>query len=94
MIQDNCPPRQRLEEIAAQTGLKRRVVQVWFQNTRARERKGQYRSVSMFAQSKPSTQMKPTQIKPKLTQPPSMLLMDGLKQGLKGSSSLEGYYNL
>ena len=32
--------------------------------------------------------MKPTQIKPKLAQPPSMLLMDGLKQGLKGS--LEG----
>ena len=73
-----------MEEIAAQTGLKRRVVQVWFQNTRARERKGQYRSVSMFAQSKPSTQMKPTQIKPKLAQPPSMLLMDGLKQKLEG----------
>ena len=55
-FKDNCPPRQRLEEIAAQTGLKRRVVQVWFQNTRARERKGQYRSVSMFAQKQQSQQ--------------------------------------
>nr|AAW30422.1 ATBF [Oikopleura dioica] len=51
-LKDNCPPRHRLEDIAQSTGLKRRVVQVWFQNTRARERKGQYRSVSHFAGSK------------------------------------------
>jgi len=54
-LKDNCPPRHRLEDIAQSTGLKRRVVQVWFQNTRARERKGQYRSVSHFASSKKPT---------------------------------------
>ena len=48
-FKDNCPPRPKLEEIAKKTGLRRRVVQVWFQNTRARERKGQYRAVSQFA---------------------------------------------
>ena len=33
-----------LESIAKEVGLKKRVVQVWFQNTRARERKGQFRA--------------------------------------------------
>ena len=76
VFQDNCPPRQRLEEIAAQTGLKRRVVQVWFQNTRARERKGQYRSVSMFAQKSTQPANKTQQIKPKFSnQSPASLLM-------------------
>ena len=51
-LKDNCPPRPKLEEISKKTGLKRRVVQVWFQNTRARERKGQYRAVSHFAGTK------------------------------------------
>ena len=80
--QDNCPPRQRLEEIAAQTGLKRRVVQVWFQNTRARERKGQYRSVSMFAQKQAqqttntaqTTKNAQLSIKPKFPVSPASLL--------------------
>ena len=71
-FKDNCPPRQRLEEIAAQTGLKRRVVQVWFQNTRARERKGQYRSVSMFAQKQQSQQVSLQAPSPVVSRPPSI----------------------
>lgn len=43
--QSDCnPSRKQLDAIAARVGLKKRVVQVWFQNTRARERKGQYRA--------------------------------------------------
>lgn len=43
--QNDCnPSRKQLEAIADHVGLKKRVVQVWFQNTRARERKGQYRA--------------------------------------------------
>ena len=41
---DCNPSRKQLENIAMEVGLKKRVVQVWFQNTRARERKGQYRA--------------------------------------------------
>ncbi len=41
---DCNPSRKQLETIALEVGLKKRVVQVWFQNTRARERKGQYRA--------------------------------------------------
>ncbi|XP_056382403.1 zinc finger homeobox protein 2 [Hyla sarda] len=42
-LQDSNPTRSTLERISLEVGLKKRVVQVWFQNTRARERKGQYR---------------------------------------------------
>ncbi|XP_010783264.1 zinc finger homeobox protein 3-like isoform X2 [Notothenia coriiceps] len=42
---DSNPTRGVLEGIAREVGLARRVVQVWFQNTRARERKGQFRSM-------------------------------------------------
>ncbi|XP_077424462.1 zinc finger homeobox protein 3-like [Vanacampus margaritifer] len=42
---DSNPTRGVLEGIAQDVGLTRRVVQVWFQNTRARERKGQFRSM-------------------------------------------------
>ena len=42
--QDCNPSRKQLESISSDVGLKKRVVQVWFQNTRARERKGQYRA--------------------------------------------------
>ncbi|XP_063310951.1 zinc finger homeobox protein 2 [Pelobates fuscus] len=45
-LQDSNPTRSTLERISLEVGLKKRVVQVWFQNTRARERKGQYRGVA------------------------------------------------
>ncbi|XP_046889654.1 zinc finger homeobox protein 4-like [Hypomesus transpacificus] len=46
---DSNPTRGVLEGIARDVGLGRRVVQVWFQNTRARERKGQFRSLGAGA---------------------------------------------
>nr|XP_029490239.1 zinc finger homeobox protein 3-like [Oncorhynchus nerka] len=39
------PTRSVLEGITKDTGLKKRVVQVWFQNTRARQRKGQLQTL-------------------------------------------------
>uniref|UniRef100_A0A8C2FH80 Homeobox domain-containing protein n=1 Tax=Cyprinus carpio TaxID=7962 RepID=A0A8C2FH80_CYPCA len=36
---DSNPTRKMLDHISSEVGLKKRVVQVWFQNTRARERK-------------------------------------------------------
>lgn len=41
---ESNPSRKMLETISREVGLKKRVVQVWFQNTRARERKGQFRA--------------------------------------------------
>ncbi|XP_038069918.1 zinc finger homeobox protein 3-like [Patiria miniata] len=41
--EDSNPTRRMLDMISKEVGLKKRVVQVWFQNTRARERKGQFR---------------------------------------------------
>lgn len=41
---ESNPSRKMLENIAREIGLRKRVVQVWFQNTRARERKGQFRA--------------------------------------------------
>jgi len=45
IYQSDCnPSRKQLDAIATKVSLKKRVVQVWFQNTRARERKGHYRA--------------------------------------------------
>ncbi|KAM4708778.1 zinc finger homeobox protein 2 [Discoglossus pictus] len=55
-LQDSNPTRSTLERISLEVGLKKRVVQVWFQNTRARERKGQYRGVTPLASSVPRQQ--------------------------------------
>ncbi|GCC41637.1 hypothetical protein chiPu_0025951, partial [Chiloscyllium punctatum] len=40
---DSSPGRQALDRISRQVGLAKRVVQVWFQNARARERRGRLR---------------------------------------------------
>ncbi|XP_040210339.1 zinc finger homeobox protein 2 isoform X2 [Rana temporaria] len=55
-LQDSNPTRSTLERISFEVGLKKRVVQVWFQNTRARERKGQYRGVPPGTISAPRQQ--------------------------------------
>ncbi|XP_018411629.1 PREDICTED: zinc finger homeobox protein 2 [Nanorana parkeri] len=55
-LQDSNPTRSTLERISHEVGLKKRVVQVWFQNTRARERKGQYRGAPPGTISAPRQQ--------------------------------------
>ncbi|XP_075067324.1 zinc finger homeobox protein 2 isoform X2 [Mixophyes fleayi] len=55
-LQDSNPTRSTLERISLEVALKKRVVQVWFQNTRARERKGQYRGVPTATVSAPRPQ--------------------------------------
>ncbi|KAM3940208.1 zinc finger homeobox protein 2 [Leptodactylus fuscus] len=55
-LQDSNPTRSTLERISLEVGLKKRVVQVWFQNTRARERKGQYRGGVPSSVSAPKQQ--------------------------------------
>ena len=45
---ESNPSRKMLEQIAGDVGLRKRVVQVWFQNTRARERKGHFRPNQQF----------------------------------------------
>ena len=45
---ESNPSRKMLEQIAGDVGLRKRVVQVWFQNTRARERKGHFRPSQQF----------------------------------------------
>jgi len=46
---ESNPSRKMLEQIASEVGLRKRVVQVWFQNTRARERKGLSGGLNMRA---------------------------------------------
>ncbi|XP_015284145.1 PREDICTED: zinc finger homeobox protein 2-like, partial [Gekko japonicus] len=69
-MQDSNPTRKMLDCISEEVGLKKRVVQVWFQNTRARERKGQFRCNTSAAvpTTKPSTAL-PTAF-PKFNPPP------------------------
>ncbi|XP_077171745.1 zinc finger homeobox protein 2 [Paroedura picta] len=73
-MQDSNPTRKMLDCISEEVGLKKRVVQVWFQNTRARERKGQFRCNTSTAvpTTKPSTAL-PTafpKFNPPLRDPP------------------------
>ncbi|XP_062993937.1 zinc finger homeobox protein 2 [Elgaria multicarinata webbii] len=56
-MQDSNPTRKMLDCISEEVGLKKRVVQVWFQNTRARERKGQFRCNSSTAN--PTSKLSP-----------------------------------
>ncbi|XP_029442778.1 zinc finger homeobox protein 2-like, partial [Rhinatrema bivittatum] len=59
-MQDSNPTRKMLDCISEEVGLKKRVVQVWFQNTRARERKGQFRCVApALPPAKPYTKFLP-----------------------------------
>ncbi|XP_053119609.1 zinc finger homeobox protein 2 [Hemicordylus capensis] len=69
-MQDSNPTRKMLDCISEEVGLKKRVVQVWFQNTRARERKGQFRcsASTVNSTSKPSPAL-PTTF-PKFSPPP------------------------
>ena len=64
---NSTPGRETLEAVALGTGLKKRVVQVWFQNARARERKSQ----SVRHLPVPVTYSGPTEtvVKTKVTEP-------------------------
>jgi hypothetical protein len=48
---ESNPSRKMLEDISSEVKLKKRVVQVWFQNTRARERKGNIKFDSNIIQN-------------------------------------------
>ncbi|CAD7691397.1 unnamed protein product [Nyctereutes procyonoides] len=63
-MQDSNPTRKMLDCISEEVGLKKRVVQVWFQNTRARERKGQFRSTPGAVVPNPA-------VKPPITSAPA-----------------------
>ena len=75
--QESNPSRKMLEEISGQVKLKKRVVQVWFQNTRARERKGNIKIEHSHPERKrPSSQ-------------PSFTLNEEMPLDLSKSSRLE-----
>lgn len=77
-MQDSNPTRKMLDRISEEVSLKKRVVQVWFQNTRARERKGQFRCTAPTASTKPYTKFvplgKPEALSRHLTDSPSAML--------------------
>uniref|UniRef100_A0A3B5LPF6 Homeobox domain-containing protein n=1 Tax=Xiphophorus couchianus TaxID=32473 RepID=A0A3B5LPF6_9TELE len=58
--QDNNPDAQTLQKLAEMTGLSRRVIQVWFQNCRARHKKQPPLQSSSFPQSAPLSRMPPS----------------------------------
>ncbi|KAJ1137187.1 hypothetical protein NDU88_003600 [Pleurodeles waltl] len=74
-MQDSNPTRKMLDRISEEVSLKKRVVQVWFQNTRARERKGQFRCTASTTSTKPYTKFipmgKPEALSRHLTDSPS-----------------------
>ncbi|KAJ8357547.1 hypothetical protein SKAU_G00203410 [Synaphobranchus kaupii] len=62
--QDNNPDAQTLQKLAERTGLSRRVIQVWFQNCRARHKK--HVSPSHGSSGIPMSSLQPPQLSPPL----------------------------